>query len=359
MRRSAPPTLGPTLGPTHEFDAFSRPMPADQGDADDQLLAKDYSNPPWVKVWWTSVRLFIQRSPLRHRIIAALASLGVAVAVTAVAIALIRPASTADTDERSPAATNSLAAAAGVQSDAARWASNNVADGTLIACDPSTCVDLEAAGYLVTALVPIRGGGDLRRADLVLVTPALRAQVGPSFDDLVAPQPVAAFGSGDIAAQLSRVVVDGPDGYARRTAADRAARRAAGRELATAQGLDLSATARAQLERGDVDARILSVLPPLLARNELAIVRFTSSPEEPPGGPLRMVEIERIDGDSVTPGFAVLSEVGTFLDAQQPPFAPTSVDVVASSGGPALRIVYAAPSPLGLLDGLAPSLEDQ
>ena len=90
-----------------------------------------------------------------------------------------------------------VSAAAVARTEAATWASANIADTAVLACDTATCAELQAHGYPATALVPLTAGsGDVRRADLVVVTAAVKAQLGRNLTALTAAQPLAVFGSG-------------------------------------------------------------------------------------------------------------------------------------------------------------------
>jgi hypothetical protein len=233
---------------------------------------------------------------------------------------------------------------------AAAWIVENVAEGTIVACDPAACADLESMGYLATALVPLSiDNADVRQADLVMMTSAVRARLGPTLDQLVAPTPLAIFGTADASVEVREISLDGPDGYQQRWAADRADRLSAGRALAMARGLHLRGQARTQLARGNVDSRILTTLPPLLAAHDIWISRFAASGPEGSRGILRIVEIDHIDGRKIQDGAGRTAFVVGYFRSQRPPFLPSAVEVSSGAQGLVLRVTYPAPSPLGLL----------
>lgn len=340
---------------TDEFDAFSRP--ARSVVLPDDAPVQEYENPPWIKVCWTSVRLAVRRTVgervSRSVLIAAgcLLALGVAGFALVWLISSESAAPPADRPAASAAVPNPIAAAAAARAETSAWVAENVADGTLIACDPATCTGLQARGYLPTALVPLVGSGaDVRSADVVLVTSAVRARLGLLLDELVAATPIATFGTASTAVEIRAVTLDGPEAYAERAATDLADRQAAGQALAGAHGLDLTGVARTQLTSGGgVDGRLLSVLPPLLAQHEISIVRFGATPSESVDAPMRVMDIDRIDGTDVDAVSPATADVIQFLHAQQSPFEPASVEIVTDAGAAVLRISYPAPSPLGVL----------
>ena len=255
----------------------------------------------------------------------------------------------ANGESPSPSA-DAVAAADTTRSIAAAWIVENVAEGSIVACDPAACADLESSGYLATALVPLTiDNADVRRAELVLVTSAVRARLGATLDQLVAPTPLAIFGTADTSVEVREISLDGPDGYQQRWAADRADRLSAGRALAMARRLHLGAQARTQLVRGNVDSRILTTLPPLLAAHGIWISRFAASGPEGSPAILRIVEIDHIDGRKIQDGAGRTAFVVGYFRSQLPPFMPSTVEVSSGAQGLVLRVTYSAPSPLGVL----------
>jgi hypothetical protein len=349
VKRPAPPS--PLV---EKFDAFSRPS-SQPPPAEEPAQPQRYENPPWPRVAWTSLRVLVKRGLGTRRGRRIALGLATALALTAAGLGFVlltrdstRSMST-NGESPSPSA-DAVAAADTTRSMAAAWIVENVAEGTIVACDPAACADLESMGYLATALVPLSiDNADVRQADLVMMTSAVRARLGPTLDQLVAPTPLAIFGTADASVEVREISLDGPDGYQQRWAADRADRLSAGRALAMARGLHLRGQARTQLARGNVDSRILTTLPPLLAAHDIWISRFAVSGPEGSRGILRIVEIDHIDGRKIQDGAGRTAFVVGYFRSQRPPFMPSAVEVSSGAQGLVLRVTYPAPSPLGLL----------
>jgi len=346
VKRPAPPP--PQV---EKFDAFSRPPV--QPPPSEQLPRND--TPPWHRVVWTSLRVVARRRPGKRG--ARLIALGIASALVLAAAALgllllprdATPSPPADAGSPS-ASRDAIADADTTRSLAVAWLVENVAEGTIVACDPAACADLESSGYLATALVPLRiDDADIRAAELVLVTSAVRARLGTILDQLTAPTPLAVFGTPEAPVEVREVSLDGPDGYQMRWAGDRADRLSAGRALARARSLHLSKQARLHLLRGSVDSRILLTLPPLLASHDISISRFAASGPEGSRGLLRTVEIDHIDGRNIRDAAGRTAAAIGYFRSQRPPFLPSTVEVSSGAQGLILRVTYPAPSPLGLL----------
>jgi hypothetical protein len=233
---------------------------------------------------------------------------------------------------------------------AAGWVARNVGRDNLVACDAATCTSLAARGFPASSLIRLGSDeGDLRRGDLVVVTGAVRAEFDQDLTDLLSPARLAVFGTGADTVEVTRVVTAGPEAHRRALAADRDDRQAAGRRLVTNPRLTAGAGVRRLLNAGRVDGRVLTVLAPLLSRHRLQVAAFRSTAEEAAAGvPLRVVEINRIDGMRIDQDAPGTRDVVTFVAAQRPPFGPGRVDF--PRGAPVLRVTYPAPDPLGLLD---------
>lgn len=82
------------------------------------------------------------------------------------------------------------------------------------------------------------------------------------------------------------------------------------------------------LRAGHVDARLLGLLAVLVARVGVGIGDFPAAPADVADGPpARHVLLDRAGTEPLTPGSAATERLLTFLAAQQPPFAPDTVDV--------------------------------
>ena len=112
----------------------------------------------------------------------------------------------------------------------------------------------------------------------------------------------------------------------------------------------MAAGARAALAAGEVDPRLLITLATLAHLHPLNITGFGSpGPGASAGVPLRSADIT----GAVPPGSRhamPLQTLMTILQAQRPPYLPSSLAIVRiPPGGAVLRVGYPVPSPLGLL----------
>lgn len=330
---------------------WEKPVRAQSPAPDPARPEGSYQNPPWPTVVWTTVRVLSRRWPFRLAILAVAGLLVAGLVVGYRALFLTDSPSGGRPSGPSVAAGGPVSAAATARAEAATWASANIADTAVLACDTATCAELQARGYPATALVGLTADArDIRRADLVVVTAAVEALLGRrNLAALTAAQPVAVFGSGDAVIELRAVAPGGPDAYERRATQDRRQRAAAGAQLNQTPRLELAPSAGEQLRAGRVDARLLTVLPALLADHTLTVDSFLVTAAEQPGAPLRVMDIARVDGADVAADRAGTVDIIRFLNAQWPPFLPASAEVVDGPNGPVLRISYPAPSPLGLL----------
>ncbi len=317
-----------------------------------------YQDPPWGQVWRTTARVLARRWRLRvvvgAVVLLAIASLALGYRVlfppSAEPAAPARPQVPRSDPGPVVAPPDPISAADVARAQVAQWIVDNVGTSGVLACDTATCAELEALNYPATALVPLtRDNGEIRSADLVVVTAAVEALLGPRLAQLTAERPVAVAGSGEATIELRVVAPDGPVEYRRRANADLRDRRSAGTQVAQVTGLQLDPVAAEQLRSGQVDARILTVLPALLADHTLTVQGFSASPAEPAGAPLRVLDIARVDGADVSAEHSGTAAVIRFLNAQWPPFLPASTHLMDGSDGQLLRISYPAPSPLGLL----------
>ncbi|MEO3856956.1 hypothetical protein [Acrocarpospora sp. B8E8] len=227
--------------------------------------------------------------------------------------------------------------------DAARWVGAQVRG--IVGCDPPMCAELAGAGVDPGTLLPLRSAEDeILNADVVVVTPAVRAMFGAGLDPVLAPGALARVAE----IEVRRVTPEGVRRFARDLARDAADRRRAGRELLGHPRLAAAPDATRQLAAGEVDARLLSALAAIAATHRLYVRAFGDAGADP-GVPLRSVEISSIDGHK--PSKAKISGIIRFLDAQQSRFHPIEVKLAQPSDAAStiLRIRYSAPSPTGSL----------
>ena len=233
---------------------------------------------------------------------------------------------------------------------AAAWVAQQVARSAIVACDPPMCSALEAQGMSAANLLILRPGTTSPLgAQVVVVTPAVKNQFGSRLDRVYAPLVIAGFGSGPDQVSVRVIAQNGPAAYLTALRQDVAARKAAGAQLLANKRIRASAEARAQLGAGAVDSRLLIMLPPLAAEHPIQILAFGQpAPGAGPGVPLCSADLS---GSGRTAGMTdaiYLSWLTSFVRAQLVPFAG-SMTVLRQAGRPVVRVVFAQPSPLGLL----------
>jgi hypothetical protein len=147
------------------------------------------------------------------------------------------------------------------------------------------------------------------------------------------------------------VAPGGAAAYRAALAADWAARRRAGAELAASPGVHAGAAARQALLAGEVDSRLLITLAALADSHPVRVAGFgDAAPGASAGLPLREMDISA--AFSPAGRSAGLQRIRSLVVAQRGVFLPAHVSLVRlAGGGAALRIEFGAPSPLGLLAG--------
>src|SRR5262249_54517043 len=140
--------------------------------------------------------------------------------------------------------------------------------------------------------------------------------------------------------------------YQRAVAADLAARRSAGAQLMHSQRIGVAGPAAAQLQAGQVDSRLLIMLAMLASQHPWRVGAVGG------GSPRGAVGAAAVRQVIITgPDAADLASSLAMVRAQRAPFQPAQAAIVRLPGGQgapsgqALRIDFAAPSPLGLLTG--------
>lgn len=310
--------------------------------------------PSWPKVIATTLRLWIQRHVIparsnesgpgrRYRAIAAVAAVLVA-AGCATAIAITRHAGAQPTaPPSSPATTQALAAATLSRQQAAAWIAAQVGRGTIVACDPLTCAALQQHGFPPADLATLDAGtSDPLGSGIVVSTLTVRSQLGARLASVYAPAVIASFGSGSALVQVLVTAPGGATAYLSAEHADLLARRIAGRQLAGNKNIDAPAEARAELESGQVDSRLLITLAALTHKFSVQILGFgDAGPGAGSGGPLRLLAL-------TTSSTTYLHQLLAFLDAQRPPLLAT---IAQHRHGRTItvQIRFTAPSPTGLL----------
>ncbi|GAB1817783.1 hypothetical protein [Herbidospora sp. RD11066] len=242
-----------------------------------------------------------------------------------------------------PQRTAQVDIAAEQREKAAAWVARQVTG--IVGCDAPVCALLEARNVEPTRLLPLRGQEDVLNADVVVVTPALKALFGDGLTPITAKEPLATIGE----IKVLQVTPQGVGTFTEALERDMRDRREAGRELVAHPRLAATPKATRHLAEGEVDARILMSLAALASSHRLYIRGFGDGGVDPGSAPFRSVEIASVDGLEPTEGS--VSGIIRFLEAQQSRFHPIEVNIdrPVDAVSTILRIRYAAPSPAGSL----------
>lgn len=240
---------------------------------------------------------------------------------------------------------------AAVRNTVATWMAGQVSRTAVISCDPAMCTALRSHGFR-DLMELTSGGSTLLRSAVVVATSAIRQEVGSALTSVYAPDLLARFGTGAGQIDIRTVARDGAAKYQRQLSADERERRESGSELLTSTRIVVAPMARVQLTSGQVDSRILLTIAALAARRPVKILAFhNSGPGAATGpSPLRSVDVTQVPGgEQLTRAAFVRTTLG-FLKAQQPPFYASGVqEIRLPDGGTVVRVIFSAPSPLGLL----------
>jgi hypothetical protein len=275
-----------------------------------------------------------------------------AVCVVVAAAAVVSVIQVSGTSSRTASASRPQAAppawargAAGtVRTQAATWVASQLSSAETVGCDPLMCAALRAHGVAASRLVPV--GPSAAGVDVVVASASADGQQN-------APVLLASFGSGASLVEVRTAPPGGSAAYQRAVTADLAARRSAGAQLLRSQRIGVAGPAAAQLQAGQVDSRLLIMLAMLASQHPWRVVAFGGAS---PGvavaqAPFRQVTITGPDAGDLAASLAMVR-------AQNAPYQPAQAAIVRVPGGQgvprgqlALRIDFAAPSPLGLLTG--------
>jgi len=243
---------------------------------------------------------------------------------------------------RSPEAIRNLAAA---------WVAGQVSRAAIVSCDPLMCRLLRARGVPASDLRALtRGRANPLGADVIVATAAVRGQLGGRLSSIYAPGVIASFGSGNLRIDIRTIAPHGAAAYRSALSADLRARKASGFQLLNSKRIVASVTASRQLSVGQVDSRLLITIAGMASVHPVYIVAFgDSGPGAGPGSPLRSVDLSQGASRGESP--ANVRSLVAFLRAQNAPYHPARTEQVRLAGGlTVLRVEFAAPSPLGLLN---------
>jgi hypothetical protein len=243
-----------------------------------------------------------------------------------------------------------IADAAAIRGQAVSWVTTQVDHNIGVACDAVMCSDLAQHGFPpgnLNVLAPT--APDPYGSGLLIATADLRSQFASRLT-FFAPALIASFGTGAARIDVRVVAADGA-AYQAALRRDLRTRRTSGTVLAGNKSVTVTPAARAQLLAGEVDLRLVTALAFLATQEPVSIVSFGSfAPGAAPEVPLRWAYLAESDPAVRTSVPAYVQSLITFARNLQPPYAPLNVSPVSLPGGrKALRIEFAAPSPLNMI----------
>jgi hypothetical protein len=320
------------------------------------------AEPSWGTVLATTFRLWVQRrmAKTRWRGLAGLLAAAILFGAGALTVALTRlvpvpgtslGSGTAQGGPSTPASGGALAAVAAARKQAAAWVAMEVNHDEIIGCDPMMCAALQEAHIQANRLLMLGPSQpDPLGSEILMDTATLRSQFGRRLNSVYAPVSLAAFGAGTALVEVRVFAPDGAHAYLAQLAADVAARKSAGAEMARNPSIHAAPAARRQLAAGQVDTRLMETLVTLASSHPVDIISFGGRHAGASQGvPLRSAEITGAPGPGSTPA-ASIEQLRGFLNAQQTTYHPSAIYVVKTAPRPTvLRVGYPAPSLLGLL----------
>jgi hypothetical protein len=309
--------------------------------------------PSWGAVAGTTLRLWAQRRRTGWRVAAAIVVVLVVFAAGGLTVALVRKSGAAGSAGGRPSSGANLSAvqaATAARQHAAAWIAAQVSPTAVVSCDPAMCAALQARGFPAGDLMTLGPGTNNPLGSAVIVaTAAVRSLFGSRLTTVYAPTVIASFGAGSARIDVRVYAAGGAPMYLAALKADEQSRISVGRQLLRNSRVSVTPAARQQLITGQVDSRLLITIATLSGQGPVSIAAFgDSGPGASAGAPLRQAEV-------VAPAKAksgYLNTIISLLRAQQQPYLANSVTLIRlATGQQAVRIMFAAPSPLGLLSG--------
>jgi hypothetical protein len=237
---------------------------------------------------------------------------------------------------------------------AATWIAQQVSRDVVVWCDKQLCTALAAKGFPagnIRVLGPT--SQNPQGPGLVVETATVRALFGTILASEYAPVVLTTIGSGKLIIKIRVVPAGGWPAYRSELAKDLANRQKIGADLLGSSQIVTSPEAHAQLAAGAVDLRLLVALTALAGTGSepVNVVDFgNEATAQSPGVPLRYADLALRDKASHLSGQAYLSGLEKVLDKLPAPFQPLRSQTLSLPGhGPVLRILFGAPTPLGLL----------
>jgi len=315
-------------------------------------LADAEVTPSWGSVVRTTVLLWAQRRTARWRVAAAIVAALIVFAAGGLTVALVRSPDSGNAGRGAPgtAELGAVSAAAAARRQAAAWVAAQVSHSAVVSCDPEMCAALQAKGFPAGDLMALGpAASDPLGSAVIVATETVRSEFGSRLTSVYAPAAVASFGSGAARVDVRVYAAGGAAAYLGALRADEQARRSVGSQLLRNPRISAAPAARRELADGQVDSRLLITIATLAGQGPVSIAAFgDAGPRASPGMPLRLAELASPPG--AKSGY--LQSVLALLRAQQQPYLADSLALVRlGNGREGVRIEFAAPSPLGLLNG--------
>jgi hypothetical protein len=318
-----------------------------------RLRADVEVTPSWGSVVHTTVRLWAQRRTTRWRVAAAILAALVLFAAGGLTVALVHSLDSRNAGSPGAPGTAGLgavSAAAAARQQAAVWVAAQVSHSAVVSCDPAMCAALQAKGFPAGDLMALGpAAADPLGSAVIVSTETVRSEFGSRLTSVYAPTAIASFGSGAAQVDVRVYAAGGAAAYLGALRADEQARRSAGSQLLRNPRISAAPAARRELADGQVDSRLLITIATLAGQGPVSIAAFgDSGPRASPGTPLRLAELASPPG--AKSGY--LQSLLALLRAQQQPYRADSLTLTRlGNGQQGVRIEFAAPSPLGLLNG--------
>ena len=241
------------------------------------------------------------------------------------------------------------AAAAASRERASVWVASQVSRAAIVACDPLMCQRLAADGFPPSNLLVLAPTtSDPLGSDIVIATPAVRAQFGARLSTVYAPSVLASFGRGIFRIDIRLTYGGGAALYNKVLSAGIAAARSYGRALLGFKRITLTSLASRQLAGGRVDSRVSYILRKLAIEHAVFIVAFGDiGPRSSYGVPLRSVELTLSGHRSYQHARAHIYQIIGFLKSQHQPLRPSRIWITTRLGHLFLHFEFPAPSPIG------------
>jgi hypothetical protein len=331
-QRAAPPDQARPEQPVPPSGSAQPDHSAPSADLRTAAAGRAPADQPWRP-------LNVRRAPGRRR------TRTIALVVGAAAVLAVGPLVLALSHSGPP----KLSAAEAARDQAAAWVAQQVRNGDVVSCDVAMCLALKAHGISVTdLLVMSTKARDPLTSQVIVSTAAIRQLFGSSLDTVYAPTVLASFGSGNTRIDVRVIAPDGAAKYLSALRTDWQQRKSAGAATAGNPRITLAAAARRQMDAGEVDAQLLLMLADLASQHPVDVLAFGDlAPGASPGVPLRSAILAEN-------GAANLRSMLANVHAQRGPYQAAHVETTRRDGQPVLVIEFAAPVPLGLINGLSP-----